>query len=120
MLTKLVPDLLFRFDTQFGNRPATGAQPPNQPLNFVKVEDRRFRLRHPVTVGGQITPIRAFNPVTIGPGTPKTFAAATGGQQLHTIGLDRVPAPPGFPGAMPFKVIHVTHAAGAGAATPYV
>lgn len=208
MLTKLVPNLLFRFDTQYGNRPATGPQPPNQPFNFVRVEDRRFKLRHPVSVGGQsvsptaagnhinpernfkwlpwilgkvayvplrtttvvtgemsgcwliifrlnatgqvcfghigtfqdsshsdtkeaiqawkiavrsgqITPIRAFNPITVGPNTPKTFAAATAAQELYTIGLDRVMAPPGFPGAMPYKVIHVTHAAGVGPATPY-
>ena len=67
----------------------------------------------------QVTPLWAFNPVTVGPGTPKTFAAATAAQQLYTIGLDRVMSPPGHPGAMPYKVLHVTHAAGAGPAMPY-
>ena len=206
MLTRLVPNLLFRFDQQTANRPPAGPQPPNQPYDFVRVEDRRYRLRHPVTVGtqsvspavagrhihayrnfkwlpwvlgkvsyvplnnttivtgemsgcwlmlftlngqlcfghigtysnstdantlqaiqawkiavrsGQVTPVRAFNPVTVGPGTPKTFGAVNAAGQLHTIGLDKVMSPPGFPGAMPYKVIHVTHAMGAVVAPPY-
>lgn len=199
MLTRLVPNLLFRFDQQYANRPCNDAQPANQPVGFFKVDSRSYRLRHPVNVGGQsvspavegnhihayrnfkwlpwirgkvayvpinnriivtgemsgcwlmvftlngqacfghigtyqdsnhpdtkdaiqawkiairsgqINLVRAFNPVTVGAATPKTFGAVNAMGQLHTIGLDKVQPPPGFPGAFPYKVLHVTQTAG--------
>ena len=199
MLTKLVPNLIFKFDQQYANRPSGNAQPPNQPANCFQVENRNYKLRrhavaqgtqnvYPVETGNHVNPqrnfkwlpwilgkvsyvpvnnndivitgemsgcwlllfdlngqrcfghigtylssndphtldainawkvavnsravnlIRGFNPVTVGPQTPKTFGAVDGnGGQLYTIGLDKVNA---GVGAFPWKVLHVTPTAG--------
>lgn len=58
MLTKLAPNLLFKFDKGYANRPSINGQAVNQPVDFFQVEKRRYRLRHPVTALNQtVSPV---------------------------------------------------------------